>query len=563
MSVLTGEIEIINELENREAGDVASQIETVLCKASNVVLGELFQIGRQVVMAPVVTGIYIKESAVTIGGMSQRLGSYLVKYGPIQGTKHFALSVTPQEVATTMLSARLSLYAQYFGSHLITSLRGLGDEILHGHNFQGTDEMNFSVAQQQVIDCDVNNDGNIDATYTVQAGNNLTRIAAACNTTVGEIQRVNELPNANVLTVGQVLKIPGGAAGTNGAPPTFPTAGPQPTDTPGALPTESSSPGDQLDPNNLVHTVPAGEGEKGYGGIIAVTAALGVGLSALGWALRDKLFPAPIEYQSTQGPASGPNVSRSGPTRGGVPVVPRGRVGARPQPRRTGRAPVRPIDSSPLRVPVESQVEQAEASAVEIDGMLWKDGGKYLDDSGLPYDTRIVSLDEGRFVVFTWYDENGKVSQHTAWSEDTQNQLPTSDAVELGLIEEYRPQTTQTAKPIIPAPKHNMSPKTPVVIEGSVQRGEDTTVILPVNPNEPTRVQLSQQHILDHWGSVSGKAVWVGGAPLIPGMPFEEGDIKGVISTKKGTAYVNCDSGAVYRFDKETFELILVTGEEA
>lgn len=71
-------------------------------------------------------------------------------------------------------------------------------------------------------------------TYTVQAGDNLTRIAAKFGTTVQALIQLNGIVNPNLIFVGQVLKIPGGAGVTPTpvttiVPTVSPTAGPSPT----------------------------------------------------------------------------------------------------------------------------------------------------------------------------------------------------------------------------------------------------------------------------------------------------------------------------------------------
>ncbi|MCZ6707351.1 MAG: LysM peptidoglycan-binding domain-containing protein, partial [Chloroflexi bacterium] len=47
-------------------------------------------------------------------------------------------------------------------------------------------------------------------TYTVQTGDNLSSIAVQFNTSIDEIVALNNLDNPNALSVGQVLRIPGG-----------------------------------------------------------------------------------------------------------------------------------------------------------------------------------------------------------------------------------------------------------------------------------------------------------------------------------------------------------------
>ena len=44
-------------------------------------------------------------------------------------------------------------------------------------------------------------------TYTVKSGDNLTKIAKANNTTVAKLVEINGIKNANLISVGQVLKL--------------------------------------------------------------------------------------------------------------------------------------------------------------------------------------------------------------------------------------------------------------------------------------------------------------------------------------------------------------------
>ncbi len=64
-------------------------------------------------------------------------------------------------------------------------------------------------------------------TYTVVAGDNLSRIAARFGTTVAALVQANNIVNPNLIYVGQVLKIPGGTGTV-----------PQPTAVPGTQPTQ-------------------------------------------------------------------------------------------------------------------------------------------------------------------------------------------------------------------------------------------------------------------------------------------------------------------------------------
>jgi LysM repeat protein len=47
----------------------------------------------------------------------------------------------------------------------------------------------------------------VSGTYTVVKGDNLTRIASRNGTTVAELVRINNIKNANLINVGQVIKL--------------------------------------------------------------------------------------------------------------------------------------------------------------------------------------------------------------------------------------------------------------------------------------------------------------------------------------------------------------------
>jgi len=59
-------------------------------------------------------------------------------------------------------------------------------------------------------------------TYTVKAGDTLSAIAARYNTTVSSIAAANNITNVNLISIGQVLTIPG-SGGTTTPPPSSST----------------------------------------------------------------------------------------------------------------------------------------------------------------------------------------------------------------------------------------------------------------------------------------------------------------------------------------------------
>src|SRR5258706_9217437 len=67
-------------------------------------------------------------------------------------------------------------------------------------------------------------------TYTVQPGDNLFRIALRFHVSIAAIQQANNISDANLIFVGQVLTIPG-ATGTV-SPTSVPTGGSAPTPAP-------------------------------------------------------------------------------------------------------------------------------------------------------------------------------------------------------------------------------------------------------------------------------------------------------------------------------------------
>jgi LysM repeat protein len=96
------------------------------------------------------------------------------------------------------------------------------------------------------------------ARYTVQAGDTLSSIARTYNISLAELQNINGITNPDVVTPGQVLKVPGagaasaGTAGTTAGTTSGTTAGaatsvPVPTAPPaGAMTTYTVQPGDTL-----------------------------------------------------------------------------------------------------------------------------------------------------------------------------------------------------------------------------------------------------------------------------------------------------------------------------
>jgi LysM repeat protein len=85
--------------------------------------------------------------------------------------------------------------------------------------------------------------------YTVQPGDNLSRIAARFGVTVQAIVQLNGIANPNLIFVGQVLRIPAGGT----TPP--PTPGPGPGPNPGPVPTGFSLGGQIQDLNGNTQQV--------------------------------------------------------------------------------------------------------------------------------------------------------------------------------------------------------------------------------------------------------------------------------------------------------------------
>lgn len=55
--------------------------------------------------------------------------------------------------------------------------------------------------------------GDTAGRHVVQRGETLSQIARRYNTTVAELQRLNNLPNASLIVAGQVIQLPGGTTG--------------------------------------------------------------------------------------------------------------------------------------------------------------------------------------------------------------------------------------------------------------------------------------------------------------------------------------------------------------
>lgn len=88
------------------------------------------------------------------------------------------------------------------------------------------------------------------STYTVQAGDSLSRIAQRFNTTVAALVAANNIVNPNLIYVGQVLKIPGG-----GTVVVNPTPGPIPTTQPNPTPIGTFELGGHVDSFSYVQSM--------------------------------------------------------------------------------------------------------------------------------------------------------------------------------------------------------------------------------------------------------------------------------------------------------------------
>lgn len=75
-------------------------------------------------------------------------------------------------------------------------------------------------------------------TYVVKPGDSLYRIARSNNVDVDSLRRWNNITDPNQISVGQVLKLSGSAAGGSGAAPSTPPSAPQPIATAPSKPSE-------------------------------------------------------------------------------------------------------------------------------------------------------------------------------------------------------------------------------------------------------------------------------------------------------------------------------------
>lgn len=92
------------------------------------------------------------------------------------------------------------------------------DELMRLNNLTST---NLTIGQQLRVPGGESSGGNA-GTYIVKSGDSLYSIAAAYKTTVDELKRLNNL-TSNVLSIGQVLKVPSSGSGTPEPPVTPPS----------------------------------------------------------------------------------------------------------------------------------------------------------------------------------------------------------------------------------------------------------------------------------------------------------------------------------------------------
>lgn len=167
--------------------------------------------------------------------------------------RHLILAITLFLLAAVLLTSVPSAWAQQ-QTHTVTSGETLsGIAVQYGLTVQQIASANgitnpnlIYVGQVLTIPGGSGSSGSSGTTsYTVQSGDNLTRIASAYGTTVDRLVALNGITNPNLLYVGQVLVLPGGDAAT--AAPTQETATP-------VTPTATQAPS-----TTVTHTVQAGE----------------------------------------------------------------------------------------------------------------------------------------------------------------------------------------------------------------------------------------------------------------------------------------------------------------
>lgn len=168
-----------------------------------------------------VTGnIYTVQKGDTLYSIANRFGLTVDELKSLNNLTSNTLSVGQQLIIKSNNSNGSGNYKNYVvqkGDSLWKIATDNGITVQDLIDFNNLTNTTLSIGQTLLIPISNNNNGNNNqgtTTYTVVAGDSLYSIAKKFNVTVNELKNVNNL-TSNLLTIGQVLKIPTGSSSNN------------------------------------------------------------------------------------------------------------------------------------------------------------------------------------------------------------------------------------------------------------------------------------------------------------------------------------------------------------
>lgn len=116
----------------------------------------------------------------------------------------------PSAAQSQALFERIRFNVNRFSN--VTFDRVFGHNEFSGHASNICPGQNMNNIRRDARQAPTPTPANNASTHTVRSGENLSGIAQHYNTTVAELQRLNSIANANLIKIGQVLRLPSGSS---------------------------------------------------------------------------------------------------------------------------------------------------------------------------------------------------------------------------------------------------------------------------------------------------------------------------------------------------------------
>lgn len=131
----------------------------------------------------------------------------------VKSKKKPAVPATPTTSGGAVASNKVTTYTVRAGDSLSVIAQKFNTTVSNLQKLNNISNKNVIYAGQKLkVTGGVSGGGSV-ATYTIQPGDTLSGIASKYNTTTAALQKENGIQNANRINAGQVIRIPGGASG--------------------------------------------------------------------------------------------------------------------------------------------------------------------------------------------------------------------------------------------------------------------------------------------------------------------------------------------------------------